>query len=114
MICEEEAVSFQEAERIAKGLSNPVIPKWTLAFKIVGGWAALIFGEKNEKKRNEARALFRQSLTADELQIFDNDPAWQYTGEKNDFYNTRMKSSKKKAKKGKMDKDDWKAAVKDL
>ena len=108
LIVEEEGVSFQEAERIAKGQTIPVRPEWTLAFKVSGGWAALLFGEKNEKKRNEARELFRSSLTGSELQIFDNDPAWQYDGDKQQFYDHNYKSNKKSAKRGDFDKNDWK------
>lgn len=108
MIAEEEDVSFREAEKIAKGQSVPVYPKWTLAFKVTGGWSALLFGEKNDKKREEARQMFRQSLNGSELQIFDNDPAWQYDGGKQGFYDQNYKSNKKKAKKGTFDKNDWK------
>lgn len=108
MIAEEEGVSFKEAEKIAKGQSVPVYPKWTLAFKACGGWAALLFGERNDKKREEARQMFRQSLNGSELYIFDNDPAWQYDNGKQGFYDQNYKSNKKKAKKGTFDKNDWK------
>jgi len=97
MIQEEEGCSFKDAELIAKGLTDPIRPEYTVGFKLVGTWSALIFQSKMKVQRDHYRSQFREMLTDPEKEIFDQD----YPDDLHDEYSKEYRKEKKAAKKSK-------------
>lgn len=107
-VAAELGVDWREAERICKGTSDPLMPEYSLAYKLNGSFGPLILANRDKKKREEARAMFRELLTPEELEIFDNDPDCQFSENKAEFFEKSHKNGKKHAKKGKFNKNSWK------
>ena len=89
-----EGIDFRSAELMAKGLSDPVRFDYTVGFKLVGAWAALIFQSKTKIQRDHYREQFRAMLSDPEKEIFDHD----YPDTLSDEYQKQYRKEKKAAK----------------
>lgn len=94
-VMEDEGVGYDEAWAICNGKTDPKEPEYTLGFKMADPVVMLaMFGQPSKKKREQARANFRETLDEDERILFDKEVNAAETEKE-------FKAKYKKAKKGK-------------